>query len=930
MCCLFPKNKDIIVPRAKLKDLDGFLTTSHVASAFSLSPYLIKARIEDGTLPPASKISESGVLLFDDTWMSQAREVLTSAIPRKRRRTAPPTSHVPTPESFFGHSIGEPRWLPEWKEVIGYFEALAAASDRVETEVLGTSTEGRPYLVVAVSAPENLRPEAREHNRVALGGLWDPRSTNVRDVSRSLGDARTVGVILATQHSKEVGAMLMTMQLAYDLASSDDPATMQILTNTIALLIPSHNPDGAQMMTDWYRRWLGTLYEGVETPWLYHPYVGHDNNRDWFMLTQQETRLYVELHNREHPQAVFDMHQMGRFGPRFMVPPFIDPLDPNQDPLIQQGFAALGSHIAQRLTAAGKPGVVTNAIFDNYSPSLAYGNYHGSVDLLSEAASAKLATSVTLDEEDLNDEYGIDPTRRSWNQPSVWKGGTWSISDIVSYDLIAARALLDHLARYRDQWLEDYATLARRAGQRIEKPYGFVIPNDQRDPRATSELLSILQMGLVEIHEATSELVADGITFPAGTSVIRLDQPAGPFAKTLLEIQDYPDLRKWPDGPALEPYDISGHTLPVQMGVHAIQIDQPFPEAAPLRLIAAPFQVTGRATASANEPDAWVIDARSNAVAAAIPRFLDQGVPVYRAKTPVADQAVRVGDVIVPFNAITDVLLRTTVEETGASARTAVIPAELAVWKQANIRLGVYQPWTGSIDEGWARWVLEEYGVPYETLRTADIRQGGLRNRVDVMLIPDMSTTDILQGRPEKTRECDPYPPEYVGGLGDAGMVSLRRFVAEGGQLIAIDHACEAIVEEFGLPIDNPLRNATPAEFSCPGSLLRVIMDSTHPLALGMPRESAVLFMNSTVFSSSEREVTIVGRYPRTNPRLSGWINGSERIEGKSALVEIEYGDGRVVLIGFRPYFRAQTRGTYRVLFNAIYRSGLAETTWQS
>jgi hypothetical protein len=611
-----------------------------------------------------------------------------------------------------------------------------------------------------------------------------------------------------------------------------------------------------------------------------------------------------------------------------MVPPFIDPLDPNQDPLIQQGFAALGSHVAQRLTAAGKSGVVTNAIFDNYSPSLAYGNYHGSVDLLSEAASARLATTVTIDEDDLNSDYGIDPTKRAWNNPLVWEGGTWSMADIVSYDLIAARSFLDHLARNRRQWLEDYSALARKATQRTEKPYAFVFPTDQRDPRAASELLGTLQHGLVEIHEATAEFVADGITFPSGTHVVRLDQPAGGFAKTLLEVQDYPDLRKWPNGPIQEPYDISGHTMPIQMGVRVIQIDQPLPESASFRLVSKPVVVSGKVSNAAYTPTAWVIDARSNASAAAIQRLQALNIPVFRARQTDRESGIRIGDLLTPYQAIAERDVRELADHTGSTIRSESITGEFAVWKQDPVRLGVYQSWTASIDEGWARWVLDEYGVPHTTLHNADIRQGDLRGRFDALLIPEMSARDILEGRPEKNKEKEPYPPEFVGGLGEAGLESLRQFVADGGTLIASDRAAGAMIDALSLPVENPLRDVSSEAFACPGSLLRVVVDNTHPLGLGLPRETAVLFMDSRVFAGSDRDITTIGRYPRSNPRLSGWIHGASHIEGKGALVEVAYGEGRVVLIGFRPYFRAQARGTYRVLFNAINRAGLSETTF--
>lgn len=910
------------MPRAKQVDLEGFHTTSQVAASFGLTPYLIKARIEDGTLPAPSRTTNAGVLLFDDDWISAARTKLAGVTPRKRRRHAPASDRIPSPRSVLGHDIGEAGWLPDWDQVTAYFSALAEASDRIDIEVAGQSTEGRHYLVVAVSAPANLRPDARRRNRLALGRLWDGRSTSPEERAALTADALTVGIVLATQHSNEIGAMLMTMQLAYDLAIAEDAAALEVLANTLTLLIPSHNPDGVAMIADWYGRWLGTPHEGVEMPWLYHPYVGHDNNRDWFMQTQVETRTYVDIHNREHPQAVFDMHQMGRFGPRFMVPPFIDPLDPNQDPLIQQGFSALGSHIAQRLTAAGKAGVVTNAIFDNFSPSLAYGNYHGSVDLLSEAASARLATTVTLEEDDLNADYGIDPRVRAWNNPLPWEAGAWSLDDIVAYNLIAARAFLEHLARNRRQWLADYADIARRACERTDKPYAFVMPPGQRDPGATAELLGVLQRGLVEVHQATEPFEADGVTHAAGTHVVRLDQPAGPFAKTLLEIQSYPDLRKWPDGPLLEPYDISGHTLPIQMGVRAFPVDRPLAPDLPLRLLTEPVPTLGTVVSPDGPTTAWAIDARSNAVSHAIQCFHQHDVPVYRAQADDLANGVRAGDALVSTGSITGKVLEAIVERTGATARGVTIPAASMVLSQRAVRLAVFRPWTASIDEGWARWVLEAFAYPYQTVRPADIRQGNLRDAFDVILIPEMSAGDLVDGRPERTKDKDLMPPEYVGGLGEPGLDALRRFVADGGHLIAIDRSAGGIIDGFALPIERPLRDVPAEQFSCPGSLLRIVVDTTHPLGYGLPRETAVLFMDSLVFGGADSVVTTIGRYPHSNPRLSGWINGWERIEGKGALVDVRYGQGRVVLVGFRPYFRAQARGTYRVLFNAIDRAG--------
>jgi len=913
------------VPRAKLEELKGYLTTSSVADALGLSAYLIKARIADGTLPPASKTSDAGVLLFDDEWMAAARDVLATQPQRRRRREVRTSSRIPAPERVLGHRMGEAGWLPEWDDIVRYFRELDAASSRVSVEVLGESTDGKPYIVVAVSAPENLQPSARERNRQLLGKLWDPRTLGPEETELILAEARTVGVILATQHSTEIGAALMTLQLAYELATAEDPETLEALASTITLMIPSHNPDGIQMIAEWYRRWVGTGFEGADLPFLYHPFTGHDNNRDWFMMTQDETRLYVDLHNREHPQAVFDMHQMGRLGPRYMVPPFIDPLDPNQDPVIQNGFAALGTHIAQRLTAEGKAGVVTHAIFDNYSPSLAYGNYHGSVDLLSEAASTRLATPVTISEDELIGEHGFDPRPRRWNQPLPWKGGEWTLEEIVDYNRIAARAFIEHLARNRRQWLVDYLGINTRSSARTAKPYGFVIPAAQRDPGTAAELLEILQRGLVEVQEATADVVIDGVTWPAGTRVISLNQPAGNFAKTLLEVQQYPDLRQWPDGPPAHPYDVVGHTLPIQMGVRAVPIDQPLAADLPLTRLEAPVDYQGVVSGPEEKITAWVIDERSNASVAAVIDLLAEDVPVYRAKEANAALGIRPGSIIVPAGDGRGALVQEIAHGTGANVTALDAPLDLPAWRQAKVRLGVYKPWTASMDEGWARWVLEEFAVDYATLETPDIRQGGLRERFDVILIPQMTPEQFRDGLPEKTRYKDPNPPEYVGGLSGLGVEALREFVEQGGTLIAIDQVSQAIIEGLALPVANPLRGKEQTEFYCPGSLLRVVVDTAHPLGYGLPRETAVLFIESMAFEAAATEATTVARYPSSNPNLSGWILGAEQLERKGAIVDVPYGDGTVVLVGFRPYFRAQSRGTYKVLFNAIARAGYTD-----
>lgn len=911
------------MPRATKREMAGYYSTSQVARELGLTLYLVKARMSEGLLPQPTRVSDSGVLMFDQEWLDEARNILEQTSLRKRApqlRTVVAT--IPTPAEVLGFTPGQEGWLPTWDQMVKYFDALDEASDRISVERLGSSTNGLPYIAVAISAPTNLEPEARELNRQRLETLWDARNSTPEQRQDAIDNARSVGIILATQHSNEIGAALMTMQLAYEMASATDPDSLRMLEESIAILIPSHNPDGINIIHDWYERIKDTEYDDADLPYLYHPYTGHDNNRDWFMMTQAETRIYVDLHNREHPQAVFDMHQMWGNGARFMVPPFIDPLDPNQDPIIQQGFASLGSHIAQRLTAEGKAGVVTNAIFDNYSPSLAYGNYHGSVDLLSEAASTKLATSIELKKSELQGRDGFDPTKRTWNHPLPWEGGTWTLADIVEYDLIAARAFFQHLTAFRTQWLRDYQKINSERLETTEKPYGFVIPEDQRDPGSAAELLEILQRGLVDVQTATDEIELDGVRWPAGTRVVSLSQPAGDFAKTLLEYQTYPDLRKWKDGPPQPPYDVVGHTLPVQMGVRVFPIEQPIADDLPLELETAPIEYSGQLTSSTDKPRAWVLDERQNSSVAAVMDLLAEDVTVYRAREARPDLGIRTGSLIVPANDENRELLREIVEQGGTDAVEIGAVENLPVYRQNPVRLGVYRPNVSNMDEGWARWVLEEFGIEYTTLLTTDVKQGNLRERFDCILVPHTEDHGIRVGQPERNRSGNKNLPEYVGGLGVQGMDALRTFAAEGGTIIGIDAATETLMQDLALPASNALAKYEQDEFYCPGSLVRVVMDSNHPLGYGLPRDLPVLFMNSIAYDVGGNEATSVAQYPGSDPLLSGWILGSQHLERKHALVDVSFGEGNVVLIGFRPYFRAQTRGTYRVVFNAMLRSG--------
>jgi hypothetical protein len=824
---------------------------------------------------------------------------------------------LPSPGDWFGHEVGAARRVIRWPAMIAYFRDLAVNSDRMCYQEIGLDSMGQPLVLLTISSPSNLNHADRL--RAVQQTLADPRQIVDEEQCRSLlGEARCVCLITCSIHGAEVGATQMAPELVYDLLTREDEEVRRILDECVVLVAPSLNPGGLEIVAEWYQETLGTPFEGVPPPNLYHPYAGHDNNRDWTILSQPETRLMVsEVHQEWRPHIVFDLHQMPLNGPRFVLPPFIDPYDENIDPLLQAEVNAIGSQIAADLTAHGKRGVATSIIFDAFSPTRAYAFYHGGVRVLSEAASAKIATPVEIPLSELATTRGFEPDLRQANHPLPWLGGTWSLRDIIDYNKLAVFAALNHGARYRDRWVANALQVQRNA-LTDEGTFGFLFPplSDQPDPGSAAGLLNLLQAGGVEIELTERGFAIDGVDFPAGTHLIRIAQPYGPWAKTLLEVQHYPAPRLYPGGPRKLPYDTTAHTLPLMMGVDAIRVEETFPTNVTFRPQECIERPRGGVCGDAR--GSLLLSAESNAAFRLVNQLLALGAEVQRLPTTqlLAGRLRPAGTFILSEaeRAMIDALAAeegVRVEAIGADTLFRAHPVHEA-------RVGLYRSWMpNAIDGGWTRFVLESYDFPFTTLRDAQIRKDDLATAFDVIMLPQQSARDIIEGN-----LASEYPARYAGGIGSAGLENIMRFAEQGGTIVAIDSAGDVAIRACNLPVANALQSVRPEVFSCPGAILRVALENRHPLAWGYARETAIMFASSPAYAVQPRrkdQVKIIARYPATDQLLSGWMLGEERLAGKAAIVEAPVGRGKVILIGFRPFFRAQTWATYRLLFNSLY-----------
>jgi len=838
----------------------------------------------------------------------------------------------PTPESFFGVEMGADRVLHPWSRMVAYYRELERTSDRIKVVELGQSTEGRPFLALFISSPENLArlDEYRQMN----ARLADPRGVPQAELDRIVAEGKAVIVESFDLHSTEIGSSLTAVEFTYDLVTRTDPEALNILDNTIAIIMPSLNPDGHDIVQKYYMEQVGTPYEGGPIPSLYQKYAGHDNNRDAFMQNLSESRHLGRLLFRDWiPQAYVDHHQMGQYAPRLSLPPYADPIRPDADPLVWREMDWYGSHMAYKLDEAQLPGSIGYAIYSGWGHMGFHWitPFHNIAGMLTESASANLATPLYVHPDQLQggqrNVIGNDP---QMNMPDPWPGGWWRPRDIVNQQKVAAWALLDMAARNRETVLRNGYLKAQRQIERGAEAdvTAYVIEADQHDPLTVVKMINTLMLQGVEIYRTPTELVHEGRVYSAGSFVVSMAQPKMGVVRYMLGETHYPDNEFTRDGQGIpiRPYDMSTDALTEFMGVESTPASTAV-ELSGLQRLSGPLTVAGVVEPGATT---YTFSGALNDSYRAANLLLARGARIQRVQSATGELAL--GDFIV--TGATSATLQQVATTTGVSFSGADGTPSSALYAVTAPRIGVFNRYRGgNMDEGWTRLMLEQFDFRFTTIMDRDLGSN-LRSRYDVIVLPSDSVWMMTGERPPAGGagegggggggNLDAIPPALRRGFGDAGVRALRSFVEAGGRLLTFGQAGELPIQKFELPVRNILTGQSTTQFYSPGSTLNIDIDNSNPLAFGMPEEGLATFiMGSQVYEVLPRirneRVSIIAEYDSDDVLQSGWLIGEDVIADKAAMVSVELGRGEVVLIGFRPQHRDQTHGTFKLVFDSLF-----------
>jgi hypothetical protein len=858
-------------------------------------------------------------------------------------------SAITPPAAEFGANVGDDYFLATYSQLEAYWKKLARESDRLRLVDIGRTEEGRTQWMAIVSSPQNLQrlDEYKDiSRRLSLAeGLND---TQARALAAR---GKTVVWIDGGLHASEVLGAQQLIETVYQLVSRSDEETLRFLNDVIVLAVNA-NPDGHQLVTSWYMRERDPLRRSLSAlPRAYQKYVGHDNNRDFYMSTQAETiNMNRILYQEWFPQIVYDHHQSGPAGTVMFAPPFRDPFNYFLDPLIPISIDQVAAAMHSRFAAEGKAGV-TMRTGSNYSTwwngglrTTAY--FHNQIGLLTETIGSPTPTEIP---------FVAERQLPSADLPLPIAPQRWTFRQSIDYSVTANRAVIDAASRNREALLfgiyrmgknsiergnRDSWTVSPRAlaggrggfGRQFRDPArrdarAYILPSDQPDFLTATKFIDALLKNGIAVYRATAAFAVAEKSYPAGSFIVKTAQAFRPHVLDMFEPQDHPDDIPYPGGPPTPPYDNAGWTLAFQMGVRFDRILEGLE--GPFERIESAKRPEGRVTGSTNVAG-YFVGHQQNDAFTAVGRLLAARQDVFWPR----DRAVgsvpgASGAMYIPARAETRALLVKLASDLGLTFTGVASPPSGQAMKLHPVRIALWDRYGGSSSSGWTRWLLERYGFRFDVVYAQAIDAGELKARYDVLILSDDAKLDARDG---SDGASDRVPQEYrhtTGSLSTArSLPRLKEFVEGGGTVIAVGGST-AIAAELGLPISNALvdgkgdgaRPLKPEQYYIPGSILRMSVDNTTPLGYGFERQVDVFFDNSPVFrlGQSGEAANRVAWFSGPTPLRSGWAWGQQYLENGVTVADAKLGRGRVVLFGPEVTFRAQSHGTFKFLFNAIY-----------
>ncbi len=837
-------------------------------------------------------------------------------------------SQILSPEKYFGFRMGEDKKLIGWDEIVSYFNYVDKNSDRVIVEELGKTTLGKPFIVAVASSEKNIKNI--QGLKSIQRKLAKPYDIDEKEAKNLIRDGKVFVLITMNIHSTEIASSQESVELIYEFATRNDDEMKNILNNCVILLIPSLNPDGQQMVVDWYKKYVGTKYEASPMPWLYHYYAGHDNNRDFHFFSLVESRLTAKvLYHDWFPQVVYDQHQMGSNGPRFFVPPYSDPVNPNVLPEIMALTNLFGKYIVFDMIQKGYKGVVTGGRFNAYFQGTMSKTplWHNRVGILSEAASVRIATPIYLPYGSiggLGDE--IPDNSLSNNNLYPFEEGWWRLRDIIDYEKTATYAILSFSANNREKILWTFYSANKKSIEKglNEPPFAYLIDLDsQHDPNSAVELVRRLQIAGVDVYKAKKSFTVKNVNFSSNTLIIPLAQPCRGYIKDLMEVQNYPDIRLYPDGPPKRPYDVTAWTLPLQMGVDVFELNEkieiPMEKIGGISQYASTIEF-GRSKILGSG-DYLAFERRFINSYRLVNLLLKEGIKVFYVDEDVSDLR---GNFVVKNGKVTMDKIISLSKDLGIEIKAVDNLGKATLIEVKKKKIGIYQPWITSMDEGWTRLVLDSFYFDYKILHNQDIKDKKTFDELDVLILPSMRAEAIVEGRTfgeQRGIGVPQVPEEYRGGIGKEGVENIKEFLRNGGFLIAFGEASDFVIEQIGVPVRNVLKNTNIKEFFAPGTIVNLkINDKNNPITFGFRDYVPAYMINPIAFSTSvyADKVSVIATFDENNILLSGYLNGSDKIKGKIALCEVPYEKGRILMFAFRPQHRSQTWATFKFIFNAL------------